>query len=119
MTYEVTWHTKGRVIYDRLWDAVTISNVKETSAIIARMLDERESATALVHLVVDMTDVTKLPRSLKDVGAGLSHMKHPALGWTVVVSTSTMSRFFTSTLAQMFRLRFRAFNTLDEGIAFL
>jgi hypothetical protein len=122
MPYKVSWLVPGIVIHDRIWGELDAATVQKTSQIIADMLNENSSDPNLVHLLVDIRDATKLPRLMTEaskLSEDMPHVKHPRLGWSILVSNNIVARFLGSLSNHLSKTRFTAVSTPEEAVAFL
>ncbi len=120
MPYEITWYIPNHLIMDRLYGKVTIDEVGETSRILAEML-KRDQPLPYIHMIVDVSDMIGIPEdmNLERVKVAMEHMSSPTLGWTLLITTSTVARFIATIAVQVMRQRYRAFATVEEAVAFL
>lgn len=118
MAHEFRWLIEGRVIYTRTVGEVT---PEELSVIDQALIKHLSSGFEghLVHVVVDMRELTQFPRNLQQIKQRLTHLNHPALGWTIMVGAGTMITFVANVVTQIARARFRAFSSMAEGLDFL
>lgn len=116
----VTWHTEGRIIYDRPQGIITIEMAQAASDAVLALLNSQTSVPAnSIHLIIDMRQVQDFPRNLSSATQTLQYMRHPALGWTLMITENQVQRIFASVLAQVFRVRFKMVATLEEAVSFL
>ncbi len=116
----VTWHIEGRIIYDCPTGVVTIESAQTSSYAVHRLLDSQpDTPPNSIHLILDMRQVEEIPRNLSSATQTLNYMRHPALGWTIMITENQIQRLFSSVLAQMFRVRFKMVANLDEALLFL
>jgi hypothetical protein len=119
MPAETTWYQENRVVLVHVQDELTLDDMATLDQQIIEFLRQGSQVTPLIHLIVDMQAMTKMPINLAQVHHTLTHLKEPALGWTVMVGMSPVMRFVASTVAQMAGARFRMFPTPEEAVAFL
>jgi hypothetical protein len=120
MPYEVKWMYENHLVYDRLFGDVTIQDAAETSQLLEQHLSEGHQAGApLVHIIVDMSEATSTPFNLREIHQVMTHLKHPALGWTAVLGPSKLVGMLASLITQLFKARYRTFQSIDEAVAFL
>ena len=117
MSYEVTWHSKDAVVLVRLWGDLDIQEFPEFDRLILQHLEE--SQRPLVHLWVDLLEVTQFPANVRQVGKALTHKNHQRLGWTVLITQNRIIQFVGYMITQIARARFRAFNSSQEAAEFL
>lgn len=119
MPYTVDWMVEGRVVLDRLSGEVTMDDIAQTSERITDLM--RQGKPPMVHLIVELTAVEKLPMGIHigKINQYMMHTKEPNLGWSLVVTKSIFLRFLASVATQVARGRYRAFDTFEEAVAFL
>ncbi|MCB9453981.1 MAG: hypothetical protein H6672_21315 [Anaerolineaceae bacterium] len=119
MPFKVDWLIKGRVIHDWLSGNVEMDDIAETSKLITDLM--RQGDPPLVHLIVDILDVTRLPLGINigKINQYMQHTKEPNLGWSLVITESMFMRFLASVVTQIAQGRFRAFTTMEDALAFL
>jgi hypothetical protein len=116
----VAWYTDGRIIYDCPQGIITIETAQAASDAILALLDSQPDVSPnSIHLMIDMRQVEDFPRNLSSATQTLNYMRHPALGWTIMITANQVQRIFASVLAQVFRVRFKMVATLDEALSFL
>jgi hypothetical protein len=119
MPTETTWYQENHVIISRVEGETTLQDIVEVDAKVITLIRQGEKVTPLVHFILDMRAMTKIPVSLLEIKRALTHLKEPALGWTVVAGMSPVIRFVAGMITQMAEVRFRMFPTLEEAVSFL
>jgi hypothetical protein len=119
MAAETTWYQKNCVALVTVRGEITIEEMTVVDAAIIDQVRQGAQTRPLVHLIVDMRTMTKMPINLAQVHKTLQHLKEPALGWSVMVGMSPVMRFVASTVIQMAGARFRIFPTFEEAVSFL
>jgi hypothetical protein len=119
MPAETAWYQENRVIIVRVQGELTLDDMAVVDRNIVNYVRQGAPSSPLVHLIVNMREMTKMPVNLAQVHRTLTHLKEPALGWSVMVGMSPVMRFVASTVIQMAGARFRIVPTLEEGVAFL
>ena len=119
MPATTTWYQENRVVLVHVQGELTLADMAEVDHNIVTFVRAGSKVTPLIHLIVDMREITKMPINLAQVHRTLTHLKEPALGWSVMVGMSPVMRFVASTVIQMAGARFRIFPTAEEGVTFL
>ncbi len=119
MSAETTWYIENRVILMRVQGESTFQDIAQEDAEVVVRIRQGSKVTPLVHLILDMRAMTKIPVNLVEIRRALTHLKEPALGWTVVAGMSPVIRFVAGMVTQMAGVRFRMFPTLEEAVSFL
>jgi hypothetical protein len=116
MAFNVSWYEEQRVILTKLNGNVTLDELKEIDR---QLIEFIRAGTPLVHLIVDMTEMDKMPTNVTQVNGALQHLNEDGLGWTILVGASPIIRFVGGVVAQIARMRFRALPTFSEALTFL
>lgn len=117
MSYEVKWQMDDAVILVKLAGDMDIQDFPKFDRLILKHLDE--SQRPLVHLWVDLKDVTQFPANVLQVNKALTHKTHKRLGWTLLITDNRVIRFVGYMITQIAKARFRAFTTEEEARSFL
>ena len=117
MPFEVSWYIENRVIYTRGYGVITLDDLADASQLITQ--EYLSQGTPLIHEIVDLRDMEHIPSNLHKISNVLTYIKHPDYGWTIFVNTNRVMNFIGPMLAKIARIRFRMFDDLDEGLAFL
>jgi hypothetical protein len=73
-----------------------------------------------VHLIADTNNMERFPTNLNLLNRSASkHLWQPKLGWTIVISTNSTTRWISGIITQVARVRFRMFPTFNDGVLFL
>lgn len=116
MPFTTDWLQENRIIRTQLTGKLTEQEAKEMSDAHARFLD---AGTAPIHLVVDVTKLDAIPINLRQNTSMGEYLRHPSLGWTVLVGGSTLVNFMVSVLGQVFHMKQARRETLTDAVAFL
>lgn len=119
MAAKTTWYQENRVVLVTVQGELTLDDMARVDAEVIECIRQGSAVTPLVHLLVDMRAMNKMPINLAQVQRTLTHLKEPALGWSVMIGMSPVMRFIASTVIQMAGARFRIVPTFEEGVAFL
>jgi hypothetical protein len=119
MPTKTTWYQENHVIISRVEGETTLQDIIDVDAEVVARIRQGAKVTPLVHFILDMRAMTKIPVNLVEIRRALTHLKEPALGWTVVAGMSPVIRFVAGMITQMAGVRFRMFPTLEEAVSFL
>jgi hypothetical protein len=117
MPYTLSWYLPGRIILCEGDGTIESDEVytftQDASAMVA-------SGRPLVHIIFDFRQVQKIasvPQALKTLQ---KNPPHPDMGWVIFVGklNPVLTTFFDM-VGMLLRLRYRHFDTLEEGLAFL
>lgn len=118
MGYEVTWYIPGRVVIATVSGTILAEEAEACSAEMAQLIQEGEGP--LVHLLVDTMNMERFPTNLNLLNRSASkHLWQPKLGWTIVITTNSTTRWISGIITQVARVRFRMFPALNDGVLFL
>lgn len=118
MGYEISWYVPGRIVQAVFIDTITPEEAEAASDMTAQFI--QEGTPPMVHLIADTTRLERFPTNLNLLNRSASkHLWQPKLGWTIVISTNSTTRWISGIITQVARVRFRMFPTLDDGIRFL
>src|SRR6266542_939569 len=118
MGYEVSWYIPGRVVQATFMGTSTPEEAEACSDEVAQFIQDGEGP--LVHLIADTTGMERFPTNLNLLNRSASkHLWQPKLGWTIVISTNSTTRFISGIITQVARVRFRMFPTYSDGLNFL
>ena len=118
MGYELSWYVPGRVVQAIFIDTITPEEAEAASDLTAQLI--QEGTPPMVHLIADTTRLERFPTNLNLLNRSASkHLWQPKLGWTIVISTNSTTRWISGIITQVARVRFRMFPTLEDGVRFL
>jgi hypothetical protein len=118
MGYEISWYVPGRIVQAIFIDTITPEEAEAASDLTAQFI--QEGTPPMVHLIADTTRLERFPTNLNLLNRSASkHLWQPKLGWTIVISTNSTTRWISGIITQVARVRFRMFPTLEDGIRFL
>lgn len=116
MTYEVFWHTPKHIMTVRMKGDITLEEVREIHAIVTQLGQESRQ---MVHLMIDMRDVTSFPTSLMRLSRALGMVDNRRFGWLLIISDDPVLRFLMTTLGKLIKARFRVFGEGENALDFL
>src|SRR5215207_7753219 len=116
MPFTTDWLQQNRIIRTQLVGKLTEQEAKDMSEAHAKFLD---AGTAPVHLIVDVTKLDAIPINLRQNTSMGEYLRHPSLGWTVLVGGSTLVNFMVSVLGQVFHMKQARRETVEEALTFL
>jgi hypothetical protein len=116
MPYKLSWYTPDKILYMK-----SPLNISEEDTHIADETIHQhmtESTARQVHIIIDDTDVESMPGVM--VTQTLKTLRHPKMGWTVVVGQNNkVYRMMYTITCHLRRLPLYLADTLDEAITFL
>jgi hypothetical protein len=118
MGYEISWYVPGRIVQAIFIDTITPEEAEAASDLTAQLI--QEGTPPMVHLIADTTRLERFPTNLNLLNRSASkHLWQPKLGWTIVISTNSTTRWISGIITQVARVRFRMFPTFEDGVRFL
>ncbi len=117
MPYEVKWYVEGRVSITRDWGDFSLDELRESNVI---ALANIRAGKAPVHLLLDTRAINKLPGSFVPMLKEIENFRHePNMGWTVMVTDSSLLHFFGVLSSNLIKMPFSAVSTYAEANALL
>lgn len=116
MTFRTTWIEDKRIIYTELMGTLTSEEAQEMSESHAKFLSEGQ---APVHLIVEVTKLDGVPTNLRQNASMGGYLRHPALGWTVLIGGSVLVNFMVSVIGQVFKFHYSKRDNLEEAMIYL
>lgn len=116
MPFQTRWIVEKRIALTQLSGSLSDEEARQMSETHSRFLQE---GTPLVHLVIDASQLASIPINLKQNTAMGEYLRHPALGWTVLVGASNIVNFMVSVIGQIFHMKYARRETLEEAVQFL
>jgi len=118
MAYSINWYIENEVLYVHYSGVLDAEQLKESLQEGNRLI--ASSPRSWVHSISDVGDVTQpVPikdslRVMREVGV------NPHAGWSMTIrERSLVVKLGASFGSSVFKMRFRAFETMDEAVAHL
>jgi len=112
--YKVEWLVEKRVIRIQLAGEYETETVQRGLAEMKQFVD---SGTAPVHVILDSTGVTKMPKSIRELINQMESLRyHPNGGWILIISNSVMLRFAGQIASVFLGAQHRSVGTLEEAV---
>jgi hypothetical protein len=116
MPYHIGWFIEGRIAYVHMEGVSTPEEAHSFDQEIKKFLDSAQAP--LLHMIFDTGGVTHLP-NIKTLSR-FTWPRHPANGWVASFPKSNQFiNLITSIVAQVFKARYRQFDSFEEALAFL
>jgi hypothetical protein len=116
MACEVSWYRENQIVLIRFFDQCTVDDIVESNRLGSQYV---AAATGIIHMLVDVTDVTSFPVNVFELGNAVKNRDTQKLGWLVlVIKQSGLLQFAASTVLRWFaeRNRWAIANSLDEAL---
>lgn len=118
MGFEIKWYLQKKIIHADIIGKVSIDDVKLGSQTAIDMFNQ--SNAPLVHVLANESNLESLPISLNAFSEAATFMRHPQIGWLIMYGTDNrMSKFMSSMLSGIAKVRHRRFETLEQSLEFL
>jgi hypothetical protein len=116
MPFEIGWCVENRVIYERVSGDVDFEATASAANHVSTLLN---AGIAPVHLVIEMSELKSFPTNVSKIHTVTQFMRSPALGWVVVIGSSSLATFFINVIRQIIKFPVVHQPSLDQGLAFL
>lgn len=117
MIERIEWLIEGRVVHVLYTGIFTLEDMKAASRHI-EILVEQEGHEPGVHVIQDAYHSAEVHKSVFNFGeVQRTTYKHVLIQWTIVVdpALNPVLQFIGTTLAQIFKTKFRVVKTLDDA----
>lgn len=113
-TYKLSWLVEKRVLHLQIEGDYALETVQSLVADVKPMVD---AGTAPVHVVWDMTGITKMPKNLRETIDEMSALRyHPNGGWITMITNNVMLRFAGQIATVFLGANYRAVSSFEEAI---
>ncbi|MEP6984694.1 MAG: hypothetical protein ABI970_03795 [Chloroflexota bacterium] len=118
MSYSASWYIKDEIIYTHYWGVTTPEDLRKCLLETKALMDS--SPRSIIHVICDVGDVV-VPVPFKDSMQIVREVgPHERAGWNLNIrEKSTLVKMGAALGSSIFKLRFRAFSTLEQAIAHL
>jgi len=116
MPYRLSWYQKNRIVLAVMTGVYT---VEEMQARNQELIDQYlERGQAPIHLISDARDMRQFPTSMIKVQQiNESWLRHPNLGWTVIVGNGNiLLNFLAAAITKAMGVKHRTVATHEEAI---
>ena len=118
MPYSVNWYIPDEILYIHYWGVMTNEELRESLLKMHSLMES--SPRNLVHAINDVGDITQSV-ALKDSMKIVREVReHPRVGWSISIrEKSVLVKMGSALGSSLLKMRYRAFDTLDEALAHL
>ena len=116
MPFTSRWLIENRVVYTEVFGKLTAQEAAEMSEAHAKFLD---AGTKPVHIIGDAQQIESVPVNMRQYTQMGQYLRHPSLGWVVIVGGQSFVNFVVSMLGQVLHMRSATRDSLDEALNFL
>lgn len=121
MPVEINWYSPQRVIFVRYTGNISADEMQYLAQNALAMLESAPPDIMLVHSLYDFSALEKMPLNLKlasDTAAPA--YSNPRMGWVAAYGLGNVYvKYLAQMVGQMFKLRYRFFDTQEEAVQFL
>lgn len=119
MGMAIDWLVEGRVLQVHALGDVATEHIQTMAQQAATLIDDQTDAP-LIHMLVDLSELSSYPNNMRQVAQAIEPLfRHKRLGWVIDYGGGQSEAFVRSTTAQMYRVRFRMFDTAKAALEFL
>jgi DNA-binding NtrC family response regulator len=113
--HDIDWLVENEIIYFYIAGTVTEDDLVDTDARVNHLINQ--SDRDLVHIVFDDIKLEEMPglKALRD----LTYPRHERAGWIITSNQNKIMRFIANLVGQMAQVRYRFFDSPEDGIDFL
>jgi DNA-binding NtrC family response regulator len=113
--YDIGWLVENEIIYFYIAGTITEDDLVDTDAQVNHLINQ--SDRDLVHIVFDDINLEEMPglKALRD----LTYPRHERVGWIITSNQNKIMRFIANLVGQMAQVRYRFFDSPEDGIDFL
>ncbi len=112
--YKLSWLVENRVIHLQIDGEYELEVVQKLVAEVKPMVD---MGTAPVHVVWDMSGITKMPKNHREPVNEMGELRyHPNGGWITMITNSVMLRFAGQIATVFLGANYRAVASFDEAV---
>jgi hypothetical protein len=77
-------------------------------------------ATAPIHLIVDVSEMTRFPSSVTDMYRAAQYFRHPMFGWEILYGVKSASlEIILGIISKLMPVRYGIVDSLKEALKFL
>lgn len=118
MPYKIDWYIKDEVIFSEYSGVITADEVRGAMAAVNSLTEN--SPRSLVHVLIDVGNVTQSLDPKQGITTLRETPPHPRSGWSIIMREhSIFAKMLIMFGASIFKARTRSFDTLEEAIRFL
>lgn len=116
MAYEINWLQDRRVIHMRVMDELTIDDMRRFSHELVACLNQGQ---APVHIIGDITGLRKFPSNITAMKNAVPHIRHPNLGWNIVVGGPYLLETIAQIIARVAGVHYHVARSPEQALEFL
>ena len=114
LDYKIGWLIENRVIHMQIFGDYELEPTRRLVTDAKKLVD---AGTAPVHVIWDMTGMTKMPTNLREPLNEMGALRyHPNGGWITMITNSVMLRFAGQIATVFLGANYRAVGSFDEAV---
>ena len=114
LQHKIGWLVEGRVIHLQVSGEYDVETVRQ---VVSSMKDLVDTSIAPVHVVWDMSRVTKMTKDLREPINEMSELRyHPKRGWITIITNNVMIRFAGQIISHFLGANYRSVGSFEEAI---
>lgn len=119
MPMSIEWMLPNRILYERLYGAVTLDDLRTLQRECLHMMET--SGIAPIHIVVDFSGATDFPRNIPQLRNALVYTGTMRLGNVILITQNPLIRFLSTVVAQLrfYSMILRCFDDRESALAHL
>ena len=117
MSYVFKWQVPDRVVYFDLGETYSLEDANHLKV---QMLEMLGHSTMTLHIMFDISTLKNFPKRMNaETWAMAEWMRHPKLGWLLVINkdTNPMANFMVSAVGKAIGVKTRFVKSRDEALA--
>lgn len=118
MSYQVSWLVEKQIILAKMFDEITLESLVTMDNDLREHLRTGQ-ADRLIHMIVDVLDVTKHPMNVAQLNQVTNARREANMGWLIIINDNQFIKFIVNIITQLTQTRFRNFQSIDEALEFL
>lgn len=117
MPHTIEWYLPKRIVFMYVEGNFTLENFSDVSNGLIELFDEGE---APIYLLVDDSQVEKIPIKLRHIQTQFEFMRHPSLGWIVSIGDANpLLNYIIPMVTKIIGIKFVRYKTMEEALNFI
>jgi hypothetical protein len=116
LPYENGYYIDKRIIYQHIYGEATLEDLKANLEGTNILIEE---GIAPIHVISDLREVVKFPMNINQLKDLYTMSPHPKMGFTILLTNSTVLRFFISIIVQFVKTDYKMVNNYEEALDLL
>lgn len=117
MPFEVMWYLQDRILWVSAHGELSLADFCTYNTTLETHLSDKSKH---VHIIISLINIQNSPLTVKAVADSLLVYRHKMIGWNIlIVDKNVLTRFFASTLGQLYKLHFTWAEDFDHALDLL